>query len=122
MNLPLPPFLHAPDGEIMIVGHRIGLHHVVRLYREGYSPEMVWETYPSLSLAVIYRCIAIYLENRLEVDGYMAQRDTEVQRQIETFDEGRTEPLIGGLRRRVALRERLANKRQAEEVQRTGAA
>ena len=36
----LPEFLHIADGEIRIVGHRIGLHHVVKAYNEGYSAEM----------------------------------------------------------------------------------
>ena len=57
MNLPefLTPHSH---GEIRLAGHRIGLEHVVALYREGYSPEMLHEQYPTLSLALIHKVIA----------------------------------------------------------------
>lgn len=36
----LPDFLEERDpGFVSVRGSRIGLNHIVRMYREGYSPE-----------------------------------------------------------------------------------
>ena len=50
----LPDFL-AQDkyGFIHDTGHRIGVMHVVDLYREGYSPEMLLDHFPTLCLALL---------------------------------------------------------------------
>jgi uncharacterized protein (DUF433 family) len=77
----LPDFLtQGPSGEIRLTGHRIGLFHVVHYYNEGYSPEMLLGQYPSLSLALIHKVIAYYLENRAEVDAYVAAYRDELSR------------------------------------------
>src|SRR4051794_17195725 len=103
----LPDFLRQlPDGEIVLAGHRIGLYHVIRYYNEGYSPEMLLGQYPTLSLALIHKVIAYYLENREEADAYV----------------GRCEGELSRLRREGAkpdwatLRERLDAMRRAEGV------
>lgn len=72
--------LEDPDGHIRIAGHRIGLHHLVFHYNEGYSPEMLHEQYPTLSLAVIHKVLGFYLENRPEVDAYCAKMTGEIDR------------------------------------------
>ncbi len=77
----LPSDLQHADGEIRLTGHRIGLFHVVDRYQEGYSPEMIVEDLPTLSLALIHRVIAFYLENQSEVDAYVADRHAELDRQ-----------------------------------------
>lgn len=100
----LPDFLKSDEmGFISIVGHRIGLHHVVRCYREGYSPEMLWEEFPTLSLAVIYKVIGFYLENIAEVDAYVAEHDVEMDRLI-AANPGRI--TLVELRRRLEARRR----------------
>jgi uncharacterized protein (DUF433 family) len=78
----LPDFLidHA-DGEIRLVGHRIGIYDVIDRYQEGYSPEMLCEEYPALSLALIHRVIAFYQDNRKDVDAYLAEYRAELSRQ-----------------------------------------
>src|SRR5256885_11638512 len=77
----LPDFLQDVNGEIRLAGHRIGLFHVVHFYNEGYSPEMLLGQYPSLPLALIHKVIAYYLENRAEVDAYVAASREELSRQ-----------------------------------------
>jgi uncharacterized protein (DUF433 family) len=79
----LPDFLsREPDGFVHLTGHRIGLHHLIRSYNEGFSPEMILGEYPTLSLALIHKVIACYLENQPEIDAYITaeERATEVQR------------------------------------------
>lgn len=64
-----------PDGFVRLTGHRIGLHHLIRAYNEGFSPEMLLGEFPTLSLALIHKVIAFYLENQPEVDRYIAAEE-----------------------------------------------
>ena len=69
----LPDFLFRPlPDSIRLTGHRIGLEHVVDFYNQGFSAEMLLEQFPSLSLALIHKVIAFYLENQTDVDAYVA--------------------------------------------------
>lgn len=69
----LPDFLtQAPDGEIRLAGHRIGLYQIVQDYNEGESAEMLASRYPTLSLSLVHKTIAFYLDNRAEIDAYVA--------------------------------------------------
>jgi uncharacterized protein (DUF433 family) len=78
----LPEFLtREASGEIRFTGHRIGLFHLVHYYNEGHSPEMLVTQYPTLSLALVHKAIAFYLDNRAEVDGYVAACRTELDQQ-----------------------------------------
>ena len=78
----LPDFLvQAPDGDIHLRGHRIGLLHLVYYYNEGYSPEMLVAQYPTLPLALVHKVIAFYLENREDVSGYVDSCTVELTRQ-----------------------------------------
>ena len=78
----LPDFLTRDvTGEIRLTGHRIGLFHVVHYYNEGFSAEMLAGQFPDLSLALIHKLIAFYLDNRPEVDSYVAACDNELQKQ-----------------------------------------
>ena len=102
----LPEFLvDHPDGEIRLTGHRIGLYHVVFYYNEGYSPEMLVEQFPTLSLALVHKVIAFYLENQAEVDAYIARHEAECERLRAST------PASPGL---MQLRQRLQAMRKAE--------
>ena len=71
-----PDFLQRDtDGFVRLTGHRIGLHHVIRAYNEGFSPEMLAGEFPTLSLALIHKVIAFYLENQPEVDRHIAAEE-----------------------------------------------
>ncbi len=78
----LPEFLTRHEkGEIRLTGHRIDLFHLVSLYNEGNSAEMLLGFFPTLSLAVIHKVIVFYLENQAHVDVYMARCEAESERQ-----------------------------------------
>jgi uncharacterized protein (DUF433 family) len=98
----LPPFLGLEPGTdfIRLDGHRIGLTHVVRLYGEGLSAEMILLQLPTLSLPLIYKVLAFYLENKAEVDAYVAADTAELRRQEAEFDRTRTTPTLAELRTR----------------------
>jgi uncharacterized protein (DUF433 family) len=100
----LPDFLtQDPDGTIRLSGHRIGLHHLARFYAEGYSPEMLLEQFPTLSLPLIHRTIALYLENRLEVDAFITASDQQIAQQRTQAPAG---PTLDELRRRFEAKRR----------------
>ena len=78
----LPDFLNREaTGEIRLTSHRIGLYHVVHYYNDGYSAEMLVGQFPDLSLALIHKVIAFYLENRVDVDAYVAACQDDMNRQ-----------------------------------------
>ena len=96
----LPEFLtEEPAGAIRLTGHRIALEHLVFFYNQGYVPEMILHQFPSLSLAVIYKVIAFYLENQQEVDAYVAGSAEEVALQRANAPPS---PTLVELRRRAA--------------------
>jgi uncharacterized protein (DUF433 family) len=78
----LPDFLtRLPEGEILITGHRIGLYHIVERYNEGESAEMLASRYPTLPLSLVHRLIAFYLDNKSEIDSYVAHCSAELDTQ-----------------------------------------
>ena len=81
----LPEYLtRGPLGEIRLTGHRIDLYHFVYYYNEGYSAEMLLCQFPTLRLALIHKVIAFYLDNRTEVDAYVAEVQAQIQEQRAT--------------------------------------
>ena len=78
----LPDFLtRQADSDIRLTGHRIGLYTVVRLYREGRNAEQIAEELESLGLALVYKVLAFYLDNQVEVDAYVDAYTVELERQ-----------------------------------------
>ncbi len=74
----LPDFLTRTEmGGIRITGHRIDPYHILLLYEEGFSAEMIQLDYPTLPLVVIDKVLAFYLEHKPEVDAYVAEADAE---------------------------------------------
>jgi uncharacterized protein (DUF433 family) len=98
--LTLPDFLVAEsDGFIHLVGHRIGLVHLVNRYNDGYSPEMLQGEFPTLPLPLIHKTIAFYLENQPEVDTLASAESSAIATQAAT---GRIGPDLAELRRRLS--------------------
>jgi uncharacterized protein (DUF433 family) len=99
----LPDFLvQDADGYIHLAGHRIGLQDVVYYYNEGCSAEELCEVFPTLSLILIHKIIAFYLEHTAEVDQDTAASETEMERQRASTPRG---PDLAELRRRLAAKQ-----------------
>lgn len=78
----LPAFLKRDgDGFIHVTGHRIGLASLIHYYNEGLSAEMLACEYPTVSLSLVHKVIAFYLDNRAAVDEYTARCNDEIERQ-----------------------------------------
>lgn len=98
----LPDFLRQDQyGEIFLAGHRVCLHHIINRYVEGASPELIAFEFPTVSLALIHKVIAYYLENREDVDHYLHDVNSEIERQASAGPHG---PSFEELRRRMASR------------------
>jgi uncharacterized protein (DUF433 family) len=82
MSLPeLPPFLSRwPDGEVVLTGTRVTLYGFIFNYNQGESAEMLGLRYPHVSLAAIHKTIAFYLENKSDVDPYMAEYERKLEK------------------------------------------
>lgn len=99
----LPDFLTTnADGFIRFTGHRIGYHHVVARFNEGCSAEMLWEEFPTLPLAMIYKVIAFHLEHLIESNAHVAECHEEITQQA---GEPAATPNLTELRRRLALKQ-----------------
>ncbi len=78
----LPEFLTEwPHGEIVLTGHRIGLFHVVAAFRRGMSAEEIHAEFPTLPLDLIERTLVFYRDNQAFVDEYVANCQSEIDRQ-----------------------------------------
>lgn len=98
----LPEFLtQDSDGYIHVAGHRIGLQDLVYYYNEGHSAEALLDMFPTLTLALIHKLIAFYLEHQVEVDAYMARCEAELAQQRAAAPHG---PDLAELRSRLAVK------------------
>jgi len=103
----LPDFLYRTDkGTYRFVGHRIDLYHVVTLYQDGYTADMIADHLPTLPLAMIHKAIAYYLENQTEVERYVRETRAEIERQMALPQKG---PSREELQRRWNARTRAAS-------------
>lgn len=75
----LPDFLTlGTTGEIRVTGHRIDLYLLAQKYNEGHTAEMLQCEYPTLPLGLIRKVIAFYLENRADIDEYVAAVEARI--------------------------------------------
>ncbi len=105
----LPDFLSRGSmGEIRLTGHRIDLYLIVLSYNEGHTAEMLHDEYPTLSLASIRKVIAFYLENKAEMDAYVAEVEAKIEQLRANYQPG-----PGILRIRELMEERARAKERA---------
>src|SRR5437667_11523025 len=72
--------VNLPDvcaGQTIIEGTRIGVHDVVGLMLNGSSIEDSLRSFPDLTKAQIYECLAYYEDHRTEIDALVAAQMSE---------------------------------------------
>jgi len=84
------PLQEDATGAIHVENTRVTLDTVVLAFREGATAEEIAERFAAISLAGIYAAIAFYLQNRADVDAYLARREAEAA-QTRTKIESRPE-------------------------------
>ncbi len=86
------------DGVLRIGASRVTLDTLVYHYRDGASADEIALRFESLGLPEIHAAIAYYLNHRVELDAYLAQRAieaTELRNQVESRQGG------GAIRQRL---------------------
>jgi uncharacterized protein (DUF433 family) len=67
------PLTEDANGVIRIGKTRVTLLSVMNAFHRGATPEEIVQQYSALTLAEVYATIAYYLQNRGEVDAYLAE-------------------------------------------------
>ena len=65
------------SGAAIIEGTRIGVDDVVGLIVNGASFDDVCRSFPQVTRAQIYECLAYYEDHRTEIDGLVAEQMSE---------------------------------------------
>ena len=66
-----------PEATIRFKGSRVTLDSLVGCLQRGESVEEIQDNFPTLSIPRISGAIAWYLENQVEADEYLKQREIE---------------------------------------------
>lgn len=69
------PMAVDEDGMVRIGGTRVTLDTVIARYQQGYTAEMIVESFDTLTLADAHAVIAYYLRHKEEVDSYIAENE-----------------------------------------------
>ena len=63
------------SGNPIITGTRIGVHDVIGLLQNGETVEtIVAQSFPDLTRAQVYECLAYYEDHRAEIDTLIARQ------------------------------------------------
>lgn len=65
------------DGHTIIEGTRVGVHDVIGLLVNGATPEDVVRSFPNLTKAQVYECLAYYEDHRAAMDALIAEQMSE---------------------------------------------
>jgi uncharacterized protein (DUF433 family) len=92
------------SGAIRLKGHRIGIEHIIDLFRGGYTVEEMVHHFPGLSLEQAYAAVTYYLHNQAELDAYVARLDARGTEEYEAWSRAPS-PAIERLRNLRAQRD-----------------
>jgi uncharacterized protein (DUF433 family) len=107
-NTPNVPLTQWEDGTVRLQGTRLPLSSVIYHFNLGSTPEQIAHIFEGVNLADIYGAIWYYLNNKPEVDAYIAE-----QKNIEAELRERDEADPDYQRNSALLRERLLARRDA---------
>jgi len=65
------------SGNMIVEGTRIGVHDVVGLVVNGAAVDDVVRSFPDLTRAQVYECLAYYEDHREEIDWLVAEQMPE---------------------------------------------
>lgn len=70
------------SGRPLVAGTRIGVHDVVGLFLTGASVDDVVKSFPALTRAQVYECLAYYEDHKAEIDPAVAEQMATGQRPV----------------------------------------
>lgn len=76
---PIPIDLDA-EGVYRVGGTRIPLETVISAYEQGWTPEEIVHSFPTLDLGDVYATVMYYLRYRAEVDDYLERQEEKAQK------------------------------------------
>ncbi len=62
------------SGHHIVEGTRIGVHDVVAMFKTGASVDEVVASYPRLTRAQVYECLAYYEDHKSQLDPLIADQ------------------------------------------------
>ena len=65
------------QGRTIVEGTRIGVHDVVGLIVNGATADEVLRSFPDLTRAQVFECLAYYEDHRPEIDALVAEQMSE---------------------------------------------
>jgi uncharacterized protein (DUF433 family) len=65
------------QGRTIVDGTRIGVHDVVGLIVNGASIDDVVRSFPDLTKAQVYECLAYYEDHRVDINALIAEQMAE---------------------------------------------
>jgi len=65
------------QGKTIVEGTRIGVQDVMGLIVNGASIEEVLRSFPDLTRAQVYECLAYYEDHRTQIDALVAEQMSE---------------------------------------------
>jgi uncharacterized protein (DUF433 family) len=100
------PLRTDESGGFRIGKTRIPLERVIHEFQKGETPEMIVESFDTLSLCDVYTLIGYYLRHRKEVEEYLAER--------QRYGDAMQERIMRLLPGNSELRARVKARRQAK--------
>lgn len=82
---PVPIDLDS-EGVYRVGGTRIPLETVVAAYDQGWSPEEIVHSFPTLDLADVYAVLTYSLRHRAEVDSYLRRQEERARKVREEIE------------------------------------
>ena len=67
------------SGYPIVEGTRIGVHDVVAMIKTGASVDQVVASFPRLTRAQVYECLAYYEDHRSEIDPLVAEQIADLE-------------------------------------------
>ena len=64
-------------GKTLVEGTRVGVHDVVGLVVNGATVDEVLRSFPNLTRAQVYECLAYYEDHRAEIEALVAEQMAE---------------------------------------------
>ena len=74
------------EGVIRIADTRVSIDSVIIAFKNGAEPEVIQRSYDTLNLAQVYSVISYYLNNKDELDKYLAERKDQYEQIREAND------------------------------------
>jgi len=115
MNFPeTVPLAYWDDGSIRVGGTRITLDTIIHRFQVGDTLEEIHDGFPSLTLTQINDTITWYLNNQVEADEYLEERDAEAEKILQEI---KSNPEYQA--RRQELYRRIAERRKTGQLTRS---